>query len=281
MGIMEKMRLDGKRSFVTGGARGIGKAIATALAEAGSDVALLDVDIATARQAAAEIAQATGRVIRAYEVDVTQEAQVDAVVQQLIEDLGGLDCAFCNAGICLNVPAAEMTLAQWRKVIDINLTGVFLTARAAGKQMGIRKAGQPAVSIACYTNDFASVAADGLHGGLHFRGFSAVGNADYHIPGNQLAAGAVHGFCAMEEIRGCAGGGHERCQVGRHMARLADAGDMHPIAFRLCGPNQLCGGMQFRRRNLLRKCVKGVARTLQKMLKGIHRLRTSLNLCIF
>ena len=135
MGIMEKMRLDGKRSFVTGGARGIGKAIATALAEAGSDVALLDVDIATARQAAAEIAQATGRVIRAYEVDVTQEAQVDAVVQQLIEDLGGLDCAFCNAGICLNVPAAEMTLAQWRKVIDINLTGVFLTARAAGRHM--------------------------------------------------------------------------------------------------------------------------------------------------
>lgn len=128
MGIMEKMRLDGKRSFVTGGARGIGKAIATALAEAGSDVALLDVDIATAQQTAAEIAQATGRVIRAYEVDVTQEAQVDAVVQQLIEDLGGLDCAFCNAGICLNVPAAEMTLAQWRKVIDINLTGVFLTA---------------------------------------------------------------------------------------------------------------------------------------------------------
>ena len=135
MGIMEKMRLDGKRSFVTGGARGIGKAIATALAEAGSDVALLDVDIATARQTAAEIAQATGRVIRAYEVDVTQEAQVDAVVQQLIEDLGGLDCAFCNAGICLNVPAAEMTLAQWRKVIDINLTGVFLTARAAGRYM--------------------------------------------------------------------------------------------------------------------------------------------------
>ena len=135
MGIMEKMRLDGKRSFVTGGARGIGKAIATALAEAGSNVALLDVDIATAQQTAAEIAQATGRVIRAYEVDVTQEAQVDAVVQQLIEDLGGLDCAFCNAGICLNVPAAEMTLAQWRKVIDINLTGVFLTARAAGRHM--------------------------------------------------------------------------------------------------------------------------------------------------
>lgn len=57
---MERMRLDGKKSLVTGRARGIGKAIATALAEAGSDVALLDVDIAIARHTAADIAHATG-----------------------------------------------------------------------------------------------------------------------------------------------------------------------------------------------------------------------------
>ena len=136
MGIMEKMRLDGKRSFVTGGARGIGKAIATALAEAGSDVALLDVDIATAQQTAAEIAQATGRVIRAYEVDVTQEAQVDAVVQQLIEDLGGLDCAFCNAGICLNVPAAENDPCPVEKRSSTSTSpGCFSPPGLAGRYM--------------------------------------------------------------------------------------------------------------------------------------------------
>ncbi len=135
MDIMARMRLDGKKSFVTGGACVIGKAIATALAEAGSDVALLDVDIAIARQTAADIAHATGRTVLAYDVDVTDEMQVDTAVQQLIQNLGGLDCAFCNAGICQNLSAAEMTLAQWQRVIDINLTGVFLTARAAGRHI--------------------------------------------------------------------------------------------------------------------------------------------------
>lgn len=135
MNIMQKMSLEGKKSFVTGGARGIGKAIATALAEAGSDVALLDIDIATAEKTTAELAEATGRKVLAYAMDVTDEEQVDTVVSQVIHDLGGLDCAFCNAGICLNVPAEEMTLAQWKRVMDINLTGVFLTAQAAGRHM--------------------------------------------------------------------------------------------------------------------------------------------------
>ena len=135
MNIIERMKLNGKRSFVTGGARGIGKAIATALAEAGSDVALIDLDGGEAHLAAAQIAQSTGRRIIAYQADVTDEDQVDRVVQQIVTDLGGLECAFCNAGICINVPAAEMTLAQWKKVMDINLTGVFLTARAAGRHM--------------------------------------------------------------------------------------------------------------------------------------------------
>lgn len=135
MNIIERMKLNGKRSFVTGGARGIGKAIATALAEAGSDVALIDLDGDEARLAAAQIAQNTGRKVIAYQADVTDEDQVERVVRQIAEDLGGLECAFCNAGICINVPAAEMTLAQWQKVMDINLTGVFLTARAAGRHM--------------------------------------------------------------------------------------------------------------------------------------------------
>ena len=135
MNIMERMKLDGKRSFVTGGARGIGKAVAAALAQAGSDVALIDMDVAEAQKAAQEIAQETGRRVVAFQADVTDEQQVEATVQKIVDTLGGLECAFCNAGICLNVPAAEMTLAQWKKVIDVNLTGVFLTARAAGRYM--------------------------------------------------------------------------------------------------------------------------------------------------
>ena len=135
MGIIEKMRLDGKKIFVTGGARGIGKSVAIAFAEAGADVAIVDVDIAEAEKTAAELMENYGVKTIAVKTDVTNPEEVDAMVEKVVENFGRLDVAFCNAGICLNVSAEEMTYEQWRKVIDINLTGVFLTAQAAGKVM--------------------------------------------------------------------------------------------------------------------------------------------------
>lgn len=134
MGIIEKMRLDGKKAFVTGGARGIGKCIATALAEAGADVAIVDVDESEAIKTANEIA-ALGVKTVAIKADVTKEDDVNRMIDTIVENFGELNIAFCNAGICRNIPAEEMTLAEWKQVIDINLTGVFLTAQAAGKQM--------------------------------------------------------------------------------------------------------------------------------------------------
>lgn len=135
MGILEKMSLENKKIFVTGGARGIGKSVATAFAEAGADVAIVDVDIETAEATAAELAAATGRKIIALQADVTDPVQVDNMVKAVVDAFGKLDVAFCNAGICMNIPAEEMTLEQWNKVVTINLTGVFLTAQAAGKVM--------------------------------------------------------------------------------------------------------------------------------------------------
>ena len=125
MGIIEKMRLDGKKGFVTGAARGIGKCTATAFAEAGADIAIVDMDIAEAEKTAKEIAEATGRKVIAIKCDVTDEAQVH----------GGLDFCHANAGICINAPADEMTYAQWLKVISVNLNSVFLTDTIAGKYM--------------------------------------------------------------------------------------------------------------------------------------------------
>lgn len=134
MGILEKMRLDGKKAFVTGGARGIGKSIATALCESGADVAIVDVDIAEAEKTAAELGK-LGTKTMAIKADVTDPAQVDAMVAKIVAEWGEVNVAFCNAGIALNVAAEDMTFEQWKKVIDINLTGVFLTAQAAGRQM--------------------------------------------------------------------------------------------------------------------------------------------------
>ena len=135
MGIIEKMRLDGKKGFVTGAARGIGKSTATAFAEAGADVAIVDLDIAEAKKTAQELADKTGRKVIAVGCDCTNPEQVDAMVDQVTEELGGLDFCHNNAGICINAPAEEMTYDQWNKVININLNGVFLTDIAAGKYM--------------------------------------------------------------------------------------------------------------------------------------------------
>ncbi len=135
MGIIEKMRLDEKKGFVTGGARGIGKSTATAFAEAGADVAIIDVDFAEAEKTAADIARETGRKVIAIKTDCTDPKQVDDMVLQVTKELGGLDFCHNNAGICINVPAEEMTFEQWNKVINVNLNGIFLTDIAAGKYM--------------------------------------------------------------------------------------------------------------------------------------------------
>ena len=135
MGIMEKMRLDGKSIFVTGGARGIGMNYAKAVAEAGADVAIVDMDLATAQETAQCLAQETGRKVIAIECDVTDPVSVDHMMEQFLAEFGKLDAAFCNAGICINVPAEEMSYETWLKVINVNLNGIFLTDIAAGKQM--------------------------------------------------------------------------------------------------------------------------------------------------
>lgn len=135
MNIIDKFRLDGKKAFVTGGARGIGMNIATALAQAGANVAIVDVDENIGKETAQRIALETGRKLVAIKADVTLPSDVDNMIGEVLKEFGRLDIAFCNAGVCLNVPVEEMTLEQWKKVIDINLTGVFLTAQAAGKVM--------------------------------------------------------------------------------------------------------------------------------------------------
>ncbi|MBQ7623653.1 MAG: SDR family oxidoreductase [Clostridia bacterium] len=135
MGILEKMSLAGKKGFVTGAARGIGKCTATAFAEAGADVAIVDIDFETAEKTAAEIAEKTGRKVIALKCDVTDEAQVQSTVDTVVKELGGLNFCHANAGVCINAAAEEMTYAQWKKNLSVNLDSVFLTDTIAGKYM--------------------------------------------------------------------------------------------------------------------------------------------------
>jgi len=156
MGIIEKMRLDGKKIFVTGGARGIGKSVAIAFAEAGADVAIVDLDIEEAKETAAELKANHGIHAIAIKADVTKPEDVDAMIGEVLAAFGRVDVAFCNAGICMNVPAEEMTFEQWKKVIDINLTGVFLTAQAAGRVM-LQQGGGSIINTASMSGHIVNV----------------------------------------------------------------------------------------------------------------------------
>lgn len=135
MGILDRMRLDGKKIYVTGGAQGLGKAMATGLAEAGADVAIVDINGDKAQETATEIAKATGQKAIAIKTDVTDQDQVEDMVKTVVDQLGGLDAAFNNAGMCLNIPAEEMSYKDWLKVVNLNLNSVFLCSTAAGRYM--------------------------------------------------------------------------------------------------------------------------------------------------
>ena len=129
------MRLDGKKIFVTGGARGIGMNFAKAVAEAGADVAIVDIDIVVAKETAQKLSKETGRKFIAIQTDVTNPVSVDLMMKTILIEFGRVDVAFCNAGICANSPAEEMSYETWKKIIDVNLNGMFLTNIAVGKQM--------------------------------------------------------------------------------------------------------------------------------------------------
>lgn len=135
MGILEKMRLDGKKCFVTGGARGIGKCIATALAEAGADVAIVDVNLEQAQETANEIQRLNHNNMIAIKADITNQEEVDSMIDTILKKFGKLDVAFCNAGIGWDGPVEEDNLKNWDHIIQVNLNGTFVTAQAAGRVM--------------------------------------------------------------------------------------------------------------------------------------------------
>ncbi len=137
--------LDGQRAMVTGANSGIGEAIAKGLAEAGAAVVVNYVaDDENAQRVVDEICATGGRAF-AIKADVSSEEQVQAMFQQAVAELGSLDIVVNNAGLQQDAPFHEMTLAQWRKVIDVNLTGQFLCARAAVREF-LRRGLMPQLS---------------------------------------------------------------------------------------------------------------------------------------
>jgi len=133
--VLEMFRLDGKIALVTGGAKGLGKTMATALAEAGADVAVAGRTLATCEEAATEIAAATKRRVKAFRADVTKSEDVTRLASDVATSLGPIDILVNNAGNNIRGPIQELNEADWDSVLDTNLKGPFLCSRAIGPEM--------------------------------------------------------------------------------------------------------------------------------------------------
>jgi NAD(P)-dependent dehydrogenase (short-subunit alcohol dehydrogenase family) len=132
---METFRLSGKVALVTGGGQGLGKAMATALAEAGADVALAGRTLATCQEAATEIGAASGRRAQAFAADVTRSDDVTRLAGEVARSLGPIDILVNNAGNNIRGATHELSEADWDSVLDTNLKGPFLCSRAIGPGM--------------------------------------------------------------------------------------------------------------------------------------------------
>jgi len=142
MGVMDRFRLDGRVALITGGSRGLGKAMALALAEAGASVAVTARAAEPAEAAAREVADATGARTLGIAADVTDAAAVAAMVARTLDAFGSVDVLVNNAGVNVRRPIDRLEEAEWDHVLHTNLKGPWLCCRAVAAPMKERRWGR-------------------------------------------------------------------------------------------------------------------------------------------
>ena len=138
MTVLDCFRLTGRRALVTGGARGLGRTMAEALAEAGADVALTSREADRAREAARELAAATGVRAAGFAADMTAADDVARLADEVEAHLGPVDILVNNAGVNIRGNSEALSEADWDTVLDTNVKGPFLLSRALGPRMAAR-----------------------------------------------------------------------------------------------------------------------------------------------
>lgn len=155
--VLSRFGLPGRVAVVTGGGDGIGRAACHHLASAGAKVCVLDRDGDKAASVAREIAERDGAA-RAFVADVTDEAAMTAVFDEIGNAFGGVDVLVNNAGLAIRSAAIDMPIEDWNRVLSVNLTGMFVAARLAARSMSASGKGGAIVNTASIM---------GLSGGLY------------------------------------------------------------------------------------------------------------------
>lgn len=156
MSVLDRFRLNGKRAFITGGSRGLGREMALALADVGADIVLVGRDPASLEQTANDIRQ-LGRQAVAFIGDVGEPAECEEICRTVLADHGPIDILINNVGgRRINVPLADQTLEQWQSILDINLTSTFLCMKHVGGAMVARGQGGRVINIASVSGMIAN-----------------------------------------------------------------------------------------------------------------------------
>ena len=187
------MRLKDKIALVTGGARGIGLAVARAYAREGATVVIADMNFEGATASAADIAKAGARTL-AVAVNVADQASVQAMIAAVLKAFGRIDILMNNAGVGGNTPFLETSLEDWNRIVSINLTGAFLVAQGVAREM-VKTGGGKIVNIASLSGQRGAngrAAYGSAKAGLELlTKVMAVELARHNINVNNIAPGAI------------------------------------------------------------------------------------------
>jgi NAD(P)-dependent dehydrogenase (short-subunit alcohol dehydrogenase family) len=140
MNVMSRFDLTGRTAVVTGATRGLGRAFARALAEAGADIVAVGRDEVAAAEVEQELAE-VGRRSQIVIADVASRSEVERVLAAAVDQFGAVDVLVNNAGTCIHRPALEVTYEEWRRVLDVNLDALWFGCQVFGGHMVDRKRG--------------------------------------------------------------------------------------------------------------------------------------------
>jgi len=204
MSLLDRFRLDGKRLFITGGSRGLGREMALAIADAGADVILVGRDARSLEQTAGDIRH-LGRQAWPLQADMSNMAVCEATCQRAIAEYGPIDILINNVGGRReNIPTEQMPLEKWRELMDLNLTSVFLCTKLIGGAMIPRGQGGRIINIASINAFVAGRLIRGRHyetakaAIVQFTRATAVDWAEHRITVNAICPG---GFMTEPNVR--------------------------------------------------------------------------------
>jgi NAD(P)-dependent dehydrogenase (short-subunit alcohol dehydrogenase family) len=233
--------LEGKSALVTGGASGIGRATALAFAREGARVAVADILEEAAQNTVSEIKAMGGQAL-AIACDVTDDDAVKAMIAVTVDAFGCLDCAFNNAGIApYQVNAGGQKIADvapeaWRRLIDVNLTGVWLCLRHEVAQMRAQGSGGVIINTASILGLIGSATSSAYvaakHGVVGLTKTAAADHAEDNIRVNAVCPGYIETPMTEETMRRRGG----RILARVPMARMGKAGEIAEAVVWLCSP---------------------------------------------